>query len=176
MVGLNRIEQINKIRKSKEPRIVIMKKLIYASIVVLASMTIVPSAKADGRFSQPNVNHLNGATAYPNSANSRSATYKFEVHVLRSTLSDLSIDLPHDFGVAEVEVFDQTGRKVEAIASISKDTHKVAIAFSQPVKSGTILDVRFLNSSNRWGSSGIWLFPISSEGRVIEVARIHTYK
>lgn len=150
-----------------------MKRLIHAAALVLATMTFSPAAKADGGLFQTGVNHLNNA--YPSTSNAHvlSTTYKFEVHVLKSSLSDLSIDLPYNISTGGVEVFDQTGRKLDATTSIVDK--KVAIAFSQPVTSGTVLNVKLLNVSSRWGQGAVWLFPISSEGRLIEIARIHTY-
>ncbi len=150
-----------------------MKKLIYTAALVLASVAFVPAVKADGRFSQAGVNHLNSAVADTTNAHALSTTYRFEVHVLRPSLSDLSIDLPNDISAGGVEVFDQTGRKLDTTKSIIDK--KVAIAFSQPVTSGTVLNVKLLNVSSRWRQGAIWLFPISSEGRPMEIARIHTY-
>ncbi len=150
-----------------------MKKLIYTAALILASVAFVPAAKADGRFSQAGVNHLNSAVANTTNAHVLSTTYRFEVHVLRPSLSDLSIDLPNQISASRVEVYDQTGRKLDTTTSIVDK--KVAIAFSQPVTSGTVLNVKLLNVSSRWGQGAIWLFPSSSEGRPIEIARIHTY-
>lgn len=150
-----------------------MKRLIHSAALLLATMTFAPAAKADGGLFQTGVNHLNNAYPSTNNAHSLSPTYKFEVHVLRPSLSDLSIDLPYNISAGGVEVFDQTGRKLDTTTSIVDK--KVAIAFSQPVTSGTILNVKLLNVSSRWRQGGVFLFPISSEGRPIEIARIHTY-
>lgn len=71
-----------------------MKRLITATTLTLAIVSLASVAQASGSLRDSNLPHLGNGGASPNNARARFATHHFEVHIQGKALSELSINLP----------------------------------------------------------------------------------
>ncbi len=149
--------------------------LLYAATIAgFAALT--PVAKASS---------LVHSAAYPNRVKVTNATYHVGLWVEGNPLSQLSILVPDDAPGRirfsnRVEVTDRAGHLVSTTSSF--DGKRVTIAFTQPVSSGTTLeiDLKEVRTSDLLGRT--WLFPVegiginSNQAIQLGTARIQTYK
>jgi hypothetical protein len=151
--------------------------LLYAAAIMIGFAALTPVAKASS---------LVHSAAYPNRIKVTNATYHLGLRVEGNPLSQLSILVPDDAPGKirfsnRVEVTDRAGHLVNTTSS-SSDGKRVTIAFTQPVLSGTILeiDLKGVKTSDLLGRT--WLFPIegigvnSNQAIQLGTARIQTYK
>ncbi|MEG4942399.1 DUF2808 domain-containing protein [Microcoleus sp. F4-D5] len=155
-----------------------MKKFVHTATITLLFASFVTATQAQN-FKDAPVTHLGGSAAIPNSAQFQGATHKFEVYVRGKALSELAIELPKDISIHKgIEITNQTGKKVEATASI--ENRKARIVFSQPFPTDTKLSINMQGVTTP-GYEGIWLYKIY--GKMVGVngeiplgtVRIQTY-
>ncbi len=156
-----------------------MKKLIYAATFTLAIASSFP-ALAGGILRDAKAPHLVHSGAHPNNARISQATHHFDVHVQGSDLEQLFVDVPKEVNVRNrITVTDQANKKVDATISINDN--RIAIAFTQPVPTGTTLlvSMKGVRTSSLRGHT--WLYPVYSRSVGINadvpigIARIQTY-
>ena len=117
-----------------------MKRLIYATTLTLAIVSLAPIAQASGSLRDANFPHLGNSGATPNNARVLDATHYFEIHVQGKALSELSIDLPEGVSIPKkIEVKNKSGQKIDAKVSVNNRT--ATVVFAQPVPPETILSV-----------------------------------
>lgn len=135
-----------------------MKRLIYATTLTLAIVSLAPVAQAFGSLRDSNFPHLGNGGASPNNARIPYATHYFEIHVQGKALSELSIDLPEGVSIPKkIEVKNQLGQKIDANVSINKRT--ATIAFAQPVSPETTLSIN-MRGINTSGYSKTWVYQV----------------
>ena len=135
-----------------------MKRLIYATTLTLAIVSLAPVAQAFGSIRDANFPHLGNGGASPNNARAISATHYFEVHVQGKALSELSIDLPEGVSIPkEIKVENQSGQKIDAKVSVNNRT--ATIAFAQPVSPETMLSIN-LQGVNTSGYGKTWIYQV----------------
>jgi hypothetical protein len=117
-----------------------MKKLISTVAFTLIATSLPATAWATGKSDYPGANHLFDSAAIPSNARIQNANHKFQVHVQKSPISELSIYLPEEVSLSkDIEVTDGTGQKIDAQTSV--DSGKATIAFAQPVSPDTVIRV-----------------------------------
>jgi hypothetical protein len=135
-----------------------MKRLIYATTLTLAIVSLAPVAQAFGSLRESTLPHLGKGSASPNYARAISATHYFAVHVQGKALSELSIDLPEGVSIPKkIEVKNQSGQKVDAKVSVNNRT--ATVVFAQPVPPETTLSVN-MQGVNTPGYSKNWLYQV----------------
>ncbi len=156
-----------------------MKKLIYATTITLAIASSFP-ALAGGILRNAKAPHLVHSGAHPNNARISQSTHHFDVHVQGSNLEQLFIDVPKGVNVRNrITITDQSSNKVDATISINDN--RIAIAFTQPVPTGTTLLVSMKGVSTSSLRGYTWLYPVYSRSVGINadvpigIARIQTY-
>ncbi|BAZ47047.1 hypothetical protein NIES4102_40930 (plasmid) [Chondrocystis sp. NIES-4102] len=156
-----------------------MKKLIFTVAFTLIATSLPATAWADGKSNYPEGAHLFNSAAIPSKARSQNANHKFEVHVLKKPISELSIYLPEKVSLSkDIEVTDKTGQKIDAQTSI--DSGKATIAFAQPVSPDTVIRVN-LRGVRTSGFDQNWLYRVYSKkvGLTAEIplgtAEVRTY-
>ncbi|AFZ33454.1 MULTISPECIES: DUF2808 domain-containing protein [Cyanophyceae] len=157
-----------------------MNKLIFSTVFTIAIASSVPDALAGGVLRDAKASHLVHSGAHPNNAR-LSATHHFEVHVQGGDLSQLTIDVPKGMKVSDrIVVTDESGKKIDN--TISVNDRKIAIAFSQPIRTGTTLSVSMKGVRSQLSLLGrVWLYPVyarktgMTEDIRIGMARIQTY-
>jgi Protein of unknown function (DUF2808) len=154
-----------------------LKRLIYATVSTLTFLASVPAIQAEDVASSPRATQVIHSSAIPNNAGAPRATYHFELRVGGGSLSQITIDIPEEVAIGEIEVKSQSGQKIDATTSIS---NKVAtLTFAQPISVGTTMDVSLRDVSTRWRYPKTWFFPISGSVGGVNIpfglARIQTY-
>lgn len=156
-----------------------MKKLIYAATFTLAIASSFP-ALAGGILRDAKTPHLVHSGAHPNNARIPQSTHHFDVHVQGSDLEQLFVDVPKGVNVRNrITITDQSSNKVDATISINDN--RIAIAFTQPVPTGTTLLVSMKGVSTSSLRGHTWLYPVYSRSVGINadvpigIARIQTY-
>lgn len=160
-----------------------MKALIYTAATILIVIAAIPIVRPVGASSDAKVSYIIHSTAYPNNARVQNATFHVGIAVAGYSLSQLSIDTPELVKIRkEIEVTDQTGKKIDT--AVSFNGRLVTIAFTQPVPPGTTLELNMkgVNTTGTGRLGRVWLFPIS--GRYVGLnadiplgtARIQNYK
>ena len=156
-----------------------MKKLIYVTTVILAIASSFP-ALAGGILRDAKAPHLVHSGAHPNNARMSQATHHFDVHVQGSDLEQLFVDVPEGVNVRNrITINDQSHKKVDATISINDN--RIAIAFTQPVPTGTTLVVSMKGLITNSLRGHTWLYPVYSRSVGVnadvplEIARIQTY-
>jgi Protein of unknown function (DUF2808) len=152
------------------------RQLLYAAAMIIGFAVLAPVAKASS---------LVHSTAYPNRVKVANATYHVGLRIEENSLSQLLILVPDDapgkiWFSNRIEVTDRAGHLINTTSSF--DSKRVTIAFTQPVSSGTTLeiDLKGVRTSDLLGRT--WLFPIEGIGvnsnQTIQLgtARIQTYK
>lgn len=135
-----------------------MKRLIYATTLTLAIVSLAPVAQAFGSLRDSNLPHLDNAGASPNDARILNATHYFKIHVQGKALSELLIDLPEGVSIPKkIEVKNQSGQKIEVKVSVNNRT--ATIAFAQPVSPETTLSIN-MRGVNTSGYSKTWLYQV----------------
>jgi hypothetical protein len=109
--------------------------LTFAFFLPLISLNIAANASEfSSNFIASNIH----SDAHPSSAGVRDAVHHFEINVLNSGLSSLSIELPEGISIRdEIEVKNQDDQKIDA--KVSMNDRQATIAFSQPVPPQTKL-------------------------------------
>jgi len=160
-----------------------MKVLIHAAATTLIFIAAIPVMQAVGAPSDAKVSYIIHSTAYPKNARVQNATFHVGIAVSGYSLSQLAIDIPKQVKIRrEIEVTDQTGKKVDTAVSFNGTS--ATIAFTQPVPPGTTLelDIKGVSTSGTGRLGRVWLFPTSSRyiGLNADIplgsARIQTYK
>jgi hypothetical protein len=151
-----------------------LKRLIYATVSTLAFLASVPAIQAEDVASSPRATQVIHSSAVPNNAGAPRATYHFELRVGGGSLSQITIDMPDEIAIGEIEVKSQSGQKIDAT------NNKVAtLTFAQPIAVGTTMDVYLRDVSTRWRYPKTWFFPISGSVGGVNIpfglARIQTY-
>ncbi len=154
-----------------------LKRLIYATVSTLAFLASVPAIQAEDVASSPRATQVIQSSAIPNNAGAPRATYHFELRVGGGSLSQITIDIPEEVAIGEIEVKSQSGQKIDAAASVN---NKVAtLTFAQPISVGTTMDVYLRDVSTRWQYPKTWFFPIAGSVGGVNIpfglARIQTY-
>jgi hypothetical protein len=154
-----------------------LKRLIYATVSTLAFLASVPAIQAEDVASSPRATQVIHSSAVPNNAGAPRATYHFELRVGGGSLSQITIDMPDEIAIGEIEVKSQSGQKIDATTSTN---NKVAtLTFAQPIAVGTTMDVYLRDVSTRWRYPKTWFFPISGSVGGVNIpfglARIQTY-
>lgn len=156
-----------------------MKKLISTIAFTLIATSLSATAWATGKSNYPEGTHLFNSAAIPSNARFQNANHKFEVHVLKKPISELSIYLPEKVNPSkDIEVTDGTGQKIDAQTSV--DSGKATIAFAQPVSPDTVLKVN-LRGIRTSGFEQNWLYRVYSKpvGLTAEIplgtAEVRTY-
>jgi hypothetical protein len=109
---------------------------------------------------EANATHLHSSVAIPRNTRVLTATYRLRLHVGNIPLSQLTLDLPEGLKTSQgIEVVNQMGQTIEAIATFSG--HKVMIAFAQPVPPYNLLrlDLKGVHTLDRLGRT--WFVPVS---------------
>jgi len=123
-----------------------MKSLIYAVTFTIVFGSSIPvgyaiESQPDLKISQ--IEHSGFHTSNPSYA-----THHFEVDVQGSALLELSIDLPENLSIREIEVENQLGQKIPATVTIAD--RKATILFSQPVLPDTRLSIKMQGVNSRF--------------------------
>ncbi len=133
------------------------KNLIYAAALI--ALTSLPQvANADISTRNLRSTQIVHSGAHLTQSHFPGATHHFKVFVEGSALLELAIDLPEDISINRgIAVTNQLGQKIPATVSIN--SHKATIIFSQPVPIDTIVSIE-MNGVTTPGFSRIWLYPI----------------
>lgn len=135
-----------------------MKRLIYATTLILAIVSLAPVAQASGSLRDVNFPHLGNAGATPNNARILNATHYFAVHVQGKALSELSIDLPEGVSIPKkIEVKNQSGQKIDAKVSVNNRT--ATVTFAQAVSPETMLSIN-MQGVNTSGYGKTWVYQV----------------
>jgi hypothetical protein len=135
-----------------------MKRLIYATTLTLAIVSLAPVAQASGSLRDSTLPHLGNGGASPNNAHARYATHHFEIHVQGKALSELSIDLPEGVSIPkEIDVKNQSNQKIDAKVSVNNRT--ALVVFAQPVPPETTLSIN-MRDVNTLGYSKTWIYRV----------------
>lgn len=154
-----------------------LKNLIYATVSTLVVLTSVSATQAEDISPGAKSTQVIHSSAVPNNAGARSATYHFELLVGGGSLSQMTIDMPDEIAIGEIEVKSQSGQKIDTTVSVNGKVKM--LAFAQPISSGTTMDVYLRDVSTRWRYPKTWFFPISGSVGGVNIpfglARIQTY-
>lgn len=135
-----------------------MKRLITATTLTLAIVSLAPIAQAFGSLRDANLPHLGNGGASPNNARAISATHHFEVHIQGKALSELSIDLPEGVSIPkEIEVKNQSGEKINAKVSVNNRIVTIAFAQAVPLETTLLINLRGVKTP---GYSKTWIYQV----------------
>ncbi|WP_019501329.1 DUF2808 domain-containing protein [Pseudanabaena sp. PCC 6802] len=154
-----------------------LKRLIYATVSTLALLTSVPALQAEDVSSSPKATQIIHSSAIPNNAGAPRPTYHFEIRVGGGSLSQMTIDIPEEVAIGEIEVKSQSGQKIDT--TVSMNGKAATVAFAQPIAVGTNMDVYLRDVNTRWKYPKTWFFPISGSVGGVNIpfglGRIQTY-
>ncbi len=132
------------------------KNLIYVAMMTLISLPQV----ADAHINTHNlkISQIVHSGAHLTQARFPGATHHFQVLVEGPALLELAIDLPEEISIERgIGVTDQLGQKIPVTVSIN--SRKATIVFSQPVAAHTIVSIEIKGVTTP-GFKRIWLYPI----------------
>ncbi|MGB5959287.1 MAG: DUF2808 domain-containing protein [Coleofasciculaceae cyanobacterium] len=135
-----------------------MKRLITATTLTLAIVSLAPIAQAFGSLRDAKFPHLGNGNASPNNARAISATHHFEVHIQGKALSALLIDLPEGVSIPkEIAVKNQSGEKINAKVSVNNRTATIEFAQAVPLETTLLINLRGVKTS-RYGKT--WIYQV----------------
>lgn len=155
-----------------------MKPLIYSGALALAVVASLPTGYASARAGKNT--HVDSTLQFPQ-GKTRNFRHTIRLHIPQesSAISQLMINVPTGLTVkSDITVTDQSGKQVKT--QIAVNDSKVLLIFSEPVTSGTKLDID-LNNVIRTGGSNAWLYQIyekiagSNVEITIGIAQFRTY-
>ncbi|PSB15692.1 hypothetical protein C7B65_23820 [Phormidesmis priestleyi ULC007] len=144
-----------------------MKRFIYGGIsaLVLATTAITPGLTApapDFRAIALNQMQFNFTAPFISSSGLLGDHHVIRVMVVGMSLEDLMIRIPSGMSkYGQVKVTDESGKEVPAKITATKD--QVAIAFSQPVEPGHILEVDIPGIQTYAEAGNILLYGITAK-------------
>lgn len=154
-----------------------LKRLIYVTLPLLTVLSAVPPLQAEDTLSNVRATQIISSAAIPNSAGINRATYRMVLRVGGGSLSQVTIDIPDEIAIGEIEVKSESGQKIESTTSVSGKL--ATLVFAQPIAPGTTVEVSLRDVSTRWGYPKTWFFPVTGNVGGVSIplglARFQTY-
>lgn len=145
----------------------IMRRFVYGSLatLVLAASTLYPGFAAPAPqfpITAPGSMTFNFTAPFISSSGLLNESHVIQVMVVGMSLEDLMISIPPEMAkFNRVQITDGAGKEIPAKITASKE--RVAIAFDQPVASGTLLQVSIVGVQTEREMGDILLYGVTAK-------------